>query len=330
MNPAVKLFPSKLSILGLVIIACFLLSGCGLGIKTPEMSEFIEGPDATKVKINTIEAHVKCELKRAVQNIVYIDMDFAERNSLGRRLQWFDSWAAKSTLAISAEEQGSLNPGVSFITPMIPANTYFPQEIMVTTPQSYNLGVGGGLSSTANRQISKDFYYAFSQFLRQDEFQAYSRLRAGGRAPQCNHLDGILIEGDLKLKEWLEDELLSFMTGVSTRPGSTDFVDPPTTSISTKIFFTIKTEVNVTPTWQLVRIAANSDGRSFAGTYRTRFYELDITLGPTVLKEVLEAKSPNGKMVRRQISAPSRDLDDAFLASKIGSAVAAAVRVNNR
>ena len=91
MNPAVKLFPSKLSILGLVIIACFLLSGCGLGIKTPEMSEFIEGPDATKVKINTIEAHVKCELKRAVQNIVYIDMDFAERNTLGRRLQWFDS-----------------------------------------------------------------------------------------------------------------------------------------------------------------------------------------------------------------------------------------------
>ncbi len=311
-----------------LILGAASQSACGLGLKTPDTAEPFEGPDATKVRINAVEAHVKCELRRAVQGIIYTDIVFAEHNApLGRSLRWFEQWGAKASLAVQAEEKGELNPAVSFQTPMIGASTYFPDGTFVPSSQSYALGLGGEFSSLANRRISKDFYLAFNPFLTGPDFEDYVRLRRTRQTPKCDHLDGLLIEGDLKIKEWLEDELLSFMTGVSNRPGSSDSVDSPTTSIETKITFTIKTGASITPTWNLVRIAANSSG-IFAGASRTRVYELDVTLGPTVLAEVEKIKTNRGKLISFKHYVPSPELNSNFFANKIGSDVASSIRAN--
>jgi hypothetical protein len=62
-----------------------------------------------------------------------------------------DTWGVQIALNLAIGEKSSLNPGVTFNTPIIPANVVFPGvKSPISMSQSYNFGIGATLSSESN------------------------------------------------------------------------------------------------------------------------------------------------------------------------------------
>ena len=59
---------------------------------------------------------------------------------------------------------------------------------------------------------------------------------------------------------------------------------PKADTISYEIKFIIVSSGNVTPTWKLVRVSANSGSTPFFSTGRTRTHDLIVTIGPNTIQ----------------------------------------------
>jgi hypothetical protein len=325
----------------LVALALALpLEACGL--RVPEIGEPYES-EATKVnKMNLIKSQVKCELKRAVQEVIWEDRDQAEQNHRSRGLTWLEAWSAKASLTLTAKETTALNPGLSFITPLhngitnfageyVPGVTPLPSIVSTMTPsylpspQSYTMGIGGTASSEADLEHKSEFFYSFSQALTAKEFDEFSALRAKNEDTSCHHRSDILIESDLKIKEWLQGEMLPYMLGNITRPETGDDSVAPISTASTHITFTVITSGNATPAWKLVRVASNQGSLPFLKVDRTRIYDLLITIGQSQLETLPKIKTASGRIIRPVVNSPSKEMSDAHLAVQIGSEVANAL-----
>ena len=186
-------------------------------------------------------------------------------------------------MSVTIDEQTSLNPGVSFRTPMRSAITNFKGEYLapsgsllsamtyplISTPQSYSFGIGGTASSEASVDDSSDFSVLFKPLLTGKNWDDYFRKRSGNQDTSCKNVSNVLIEGDLGLNDWLEDRVLPVMLGN---------VSAPKTSVQRHLFFKVVTNGNIAPTWTLVRVSTPSTPLASAG--RTRTYDLIVTLGP--------------------------------------------------
>jgi hypothetical protein len=264
-----------------VLVASSYVSGCGLQV--PRMGEFYETPTDAGLRLNIIESQIGCQIKEAVQNVFYVDTISAARNNESPKLGWLATWGGQATLSVTIDEQTSLNPGVSFRTPMHSAITNFKGEYLapsgsllstmtyplLSTPQSYSFGIGGTASSEASVDDSSDFSVLFKPLLTGKNWDDYFRKRSGNQDTSCKNISNVLIEGDLGLNDWLEDRLLPVMLGN---------VSAPKTSVQRHLFFKVVTNGNIAPTWTLVRVSTPSTPLASAG--RTRTYDLIVTLGP--------------------------------------------------
>jgi hypothetical protein len=231
-----------------IFIACGLataLGGCGL--YTPEKFLFNKDRlDQARFE-NLIVNNVQCELQKGVQYTLYYFKDNPEQLA---RLQWLKKWGALVQLKITADELSGLSPNVSFMEPL-------------PSMQSFALGLAAAGTAHATRVETISFAVSF-----QDLYKL--------RPDPCDREDGIFIQSDLKIWQFIFDKAV-----IATIPGSVEPYrtrGPPYTVLSDEITFVASIGGSITPTWKLTRVSADTSGTLAAAT-RTKTNDVIITLG---------------------------------------------------
>lgn len=300
----------------LLCLASLSLSACGLSV--PQIGEIWD--DDTGASARTLETKIKekifCELNAAVASINFdndkrISVVGPDPRHPGKQIEEFrkpvpETWGATLTLTFTVEEASGLNPGVTFNTPIIPGQVFFPGGVS-TNPlgQSYGLGVGGTLSSTATRTDKFTFFYKVTDLEHDTPECRRADLDHGGHAPGDAHGSSLLLESNLGIYKWL-DNMAQMRSSIGVSRKSSEQV------YTYDVKFDILSSGGVTPTWSLVRVSTGNAGLPLFGTKRERTHEMLLTFGP--LEE-----GPGGQQQ------PSRLTANDALAAQIGSAVGAAV-----
>ncbi len=255
----------------------FLVGGCGLSV--PEIQEFPNDTVEGQKFVQAIVQNITCEVQDA---IVYVYEQDAIVDPTLSHLKWLNTWGIQIELLLTIDEKGSLGPSVNWL-PFSPATAVF------------NLAGGASLSSDATRTDKMYSYYAVSDLKRLGYCSASSRPNGP-----------FLLENDLKLREWLVDNVTFGATGEVHYPTSTGGPLGQNV-ISHEVKFDILTSANATPTWKFKLVTVNPTG-SFLALSRERTHDLIITLGP------------GGKNMLSPVAA------NAALASDIGVAVTNGVK----
>lgn len=290
--------PCKVICITLVLSATALnLGGC-TGLFVPELQEFYADREQEKFDENIIVAQIKCELHKAVQDTL-AEYSYSGPNS-GNGIDWLRSWGAKVSFGLTVDEKGGLNPGLTFIEPIETKLFKFPTGT-VTAPQSFSFGLGLQASSDATRKETIGFTYAFQDLLKERPIDG-----------PCDNENGVLINSDLKIGEFISNK--AFIAKV---PGTVEAQKPgdsPFTTFTYEATFVVVYGGNVTPTWKLARISANTNA-AFLSLVRTKTDDVTITLGPVV--------SPSTPYAAAILSP---EAENAHLAAQIGQAVANAIQ----
>ena len=221
-------------------------------------------------------------------------------------------------------KKSTFSPGVSFNTPMQTAVASFPGALAPATaltaapgafirnvaasPQQYSLGIGGSLSSDANRIGIVSYYFSVQELL--NDHRACALYRE--RGPDTEAAGSFLIsDSDLKIGDWLEAST-QLGRDVADVKYPTDANGPfKQNVISNHIKFEVVSSGNITPTWKLVRVSANPTGTLF-NTQRDRTHDLLLTFGPTDSKT-------------KQLATPAANT---ALAEQIGISVSNHIQIN--
>jgi hypothetical protein len=250
-----------------------LLAGCGSYV--PDILEFWGAPGATNDKVTKIAGQVVCELRRAVQTVVWKDrVEFRQRPGdppppPQRNLSWFvNTWAVQITLNLIIIENDSLTPGISLNRVLPNAVTTFPHDPPVTTPQSFSLGLSGTASSTATRNDKLNMFYTVKELL-------YGTPSIGRTCTEPPTNGDLFLQSDLKLYDWLSAAILPYRADIVNYANNSTVQN----AITHDVKFQIVTSGSINPQWKLVRFSGNTNPALFA-VGRDRTQELIITFGP--------------------------------------------------
>jgi hypothetical protein len=308
---------------------------CGCGTYVPQIQEIWDSSDVSAVPLEVkIKAQIYCEIRDAVINTkpghplsIRVSRDGKPIDVLP------DSWGVQVTINLTVDETSALNPGLVLNTPMIGATTHFAGGTSVATPQSYNFGLGGTLSSHATRIDKFTFYYAVGDLKKEDVRDSCTKPD-----PQMNREgSSLLLTSDLGIGKWLHDAL--FVLYID--PSSTLFAADSTPKkkqnsktdssanssfkpdvLSYEVKFEIISSGNVTPMWKLVRVSANTGSSPLFSANRDRTHDLTITFGPS--QPAAATAKKGGKKGGTQ--EPTTMAANSHLASEIGLAVANSIK----
>lgn len=327
-----------------VFVALALVqSGCGVSV--PDMPEVWDrtDPEATQHMEMQIKLAILCELREAVHlaRNVHYKIYYDGTNVATKEDQPVpDSWGAQITLSFTVDELSKFSPGISLNTPIHSGVTNFVGETVgatgllasqtfgpLTTPQSYAFGLGGVLSSDANRLDKFETFYTIGDIATVLSENEICHEQPVAQLGPKSTSSPFLVISDLGIKRWLPAavEVSNFLR--SSRQAKNGEGQPlgsagsfASDSISYDIKFIVVTDINVTPVWKLVRVSTPQSPALF-DTSRSRTHELLITIGPGATKTVQTAKGPVTRTV-----APSASAFNSHQAQEIGNAVAAALR----
>ncbi len=276
------------------LVAGALVTSCGTYV--PSIQEFPGDAVDGQLLVKSIVHNINCEITEAVHDIIERDKKLAVANHGKRTAAWFDDWGIQTTLSLTVDEKGAVNPTVNWLPPS-PAGAIF------------NLAAGGTLSSEGVRIDKLNSYNTVKQFL----------------ANQCSQRpDGLwMLSSDLKLREWIIYVISAAASDEISIPA--DANGPwKANVISHEVKFIVSSSGSVTPGWKLTRVSVNQTGSLLAAS-RDRTHDLTITLGPADKSQTVQILR-DGRTVRVVATQPSRQAADAHLASQIGSSVADGVR----
>jgi hypothetical protein len=249
-----------------LLLTAMSTSLCGCGIYTPllEPGEDIPENHVTGALVNKIVQHVKRELGRA---ILY-EISYDKKNTAPgpRNFQWLDTSAGTVTLTMIVDERSSLAPGAVWTGPLATVDK---------VAQSVSVGFGGSAAADATRKQQVDFTFDVQKdFINNPFFQAYNS--PDNLKGTCGEAGGILIEGDLRIHEWLDSALFAHNI-----PGGVGGVDPGRPDVLTDdITFVVTFNGSATPSWKLLRWSVNPNSPLVSAT-RARTNEALIALGPS-------------------------------------------------
>lgn len=169
-------------------------------------------------------------------------------------------WSVQLTLDLQVDETGALNPSVTFINPM-------------SASQSFGLGLGGVLSSQGTHEDKFGTYWNLDKLT--------GKVGNGCDPATLNeHGSSLLLESDLRIKEWLLDALANENALPSSQmtKGESYFKQD---YLSYHVRFIVISSGGVSPTWKLTRIASGTGPLPLVSASRTRTHDLLITFGPT-------------------------------------------------
>jgi hypothetical protein len=286
---------------------CLCVVGCGLTV--PNVAEVWDAdkpadsrgpriPAAAQIEFE-VKKHIFCELGDAVK---YVNLNFPVSSGPSpNKLKPLakgplpPDWISQISLSFQVDESSALNPGVSLNTVLPNALKVFGPGSSVSTSQSRAVGLGGTLSSTATRIDKFDPSWTIAYLMVPngpnsvciDGNDPFTKI---GWAPDTS--SPFILEGNLGIKDWLTGAIItdlliasqtgstggsgkSAASGSGTGGGGSQKVD----TISYEVKFIVVSTGNVTPTWKLERISANTTGTLFSAG-RTRTHDLIITIGP--------------------------------------------------
>lgn len=254
----------KISTLSSIMLA-ISLSGCGT--KTPLINNTDE-PHASAFLVNRIINHVKCEMRHAIRYVVWYDTKNAsEQPDRKRRIAWIDGWGAKLSIKLVIKEKSSTSPSLSLVQPL-ENGVYRLSSGLVSSAQSFTLGLGGSASAESTRTVNLEFFYDFaSEYLGRD-FDPRT-------PPQKCITPGVTFEdGDLRLAEFVDMATFPFFI-----PGNVSAKPPSATS--QQISFVTAIDGNVTPTWKFVRVTSSGGAPGLFAASRSDTSDLIVSIGPT-------------------------------------------------
>jgi hypothetical protein len=271
-----------------IALATAGLAGCGLSvpsIQEPWDSE-VRAPDGAIISATAqiefeIKKRIYCDLREAVIAVQRVPVTDPKGKVL-QKGQIPAKWGASVAIMLVVDESVALSPGVSFNEVMPNAINKFGSATPVTTAQSFSLGFGATLSSTASRTDKFNPYYTVADL--SIPFPKNSSCLPGndpfrklGLTPASS--SPFILESDLGIKDWLSGATFVNNLIQSDQGASAAGSGPKVDTISYEIKFVIVSNGNVTPTWKLVKFAANTSTPLFS-TGRTRTHDLIITIGP--------------------------------------------------
>jgi hypothetical protein len=276
----------------LVISIALTLGGCGTYV--PEIQEIPGNQADSELLVNAIVGSIRCELKDAVAYIINYDAELASdpQHPQPRQADWLLSWGAQLQISLTEDEQSTLSP----------SGLWSPMKI-------FFLALGGTLSSEATRINTVNYYNTISDIYGKGDYCPQSDIAERSKP---HPMGSLLIQSDLKLKEWLTDVVLARGThGIDFSPSSTPFAK---NAITHQVTFKVLTSGNITPMWKLVDATINPSGTLFAAS-RTRTHDLLITLGPNV------QTLPNALGQTTNSLGANTPAAGTFLAAQIGLAI---------
>jgi hypothetical protein len=299
--------------------AALCVSGCGTYV--PELQEFYQSKVDARLRVATLVEHLECEVVRGVQSVLLADEDLAsERRKYGLSqptvLDWLKKWAAQITLTLTVEEKSALNPSLTLnrYFPTIPVFPDYKMPNPVNASRVFNLGLAAAFSTDATRKETLSLYLDLSKFTDTSHLKLARQLRGESQdLPNCNTMNGILIDSDLKFRDWLYD--VTVPAAVEKGPYSGyagELTQEETVAkkdvLSHEVTFVIIYGGNATPAWKLVNISSNQGSTPFLSAQRTNTQDAIITLGP------------------KQGETLSTAAQNTILASQIGISVANALK----
>jgi len=257
---------ANVAFLGVLFLA--LLGGCGL--YTPDKDPFSSdkptefGTTSQGNYETSIVNHVTCEIAQGL----------AEAKRLN--LPWLDEWGTTVTQTINVEDQTGVAPGITAVTPF--KNVIFPFPASsggnVTSPQSFSMSIGGTASANALRTETIQYTFRNTDILR------YTN------PDTCmSQQPGVMIDGDLKIREFIYDKATIAALGNASLvgEGNQPWQRPVFNTFTEEITFVAAYGGTFTPTWKLARLTANTSSNLLI-SQRTNTNDLIITLGPLASK----------------------------------------------
>jgi hypothetical protein len=270
---------------GAVAVA-LLLSGCGTYV--PDIQDFPATQAQGETLVKAIVTSINCEIGNAVKSVIDKDKEGAKVNGF-RSAAWLEHWGAQITLTLTTEEKSTLNPTATWL-PVSPLTSIF------------TLAGSATVSSDATRTETLNYFYTVPQL--------YHRLACTPGVQPPVPATSLLIQSDLKLKDWLFAQLAPVGTGEVAFPTSPDNVFGQKV-LTHEVKFEVMTTGGLNPAWTLVRANINQSGTLLAAQ-RDRIHDLLVTFGP------IDPTQKNGALI---IAA-----SDTHLASQIGLAVATSLK----
>lgn len=284
-----------------------LLSGCGTVV--PDIQEFWGTPNDASEKVEQISSQVVCELRRAVQKVLWEDKhrnvvvsaDPLAPQPHFQHLDWFEhTWGVQVTLNLNIAENSGVSPGISFVKNF-------------NSAESFTAGLGASLTSTATRTDKLNMFFTvegLAKGYKPVNLPCIDRQQANAT---------LFLESDLKLYDWLHAALLPNFTNIVAYQSSTSSANV----IQHEVKFEIVSNGNVTPSWKLVTLTANTSG-TFLSAGRDRTQDLTITFGPLAQYNIVSSKSHSHMTAHNlELATPA---ENAHLAAEIGLAVSQALK----
>ena len=240
--------------------ACFALSAGGC-VNVPSIEH-------NRIAISEVVERVKCDLADALPDPY--------------KYPWMASWVVKVDLTLIINEQSGLTPTVSFID--LRPSSFVPGVGNIA--QSFILGASAGATATAVRTDSLSFSLSLVE------------LRYKRQEQACRFENGIGLDGDLGLKEWIASALepvdrqvltVGYHPRLSSPKGGYDKLprrppppppgnDPPIDSISHQIQFLVGLSGSISPNFTLVKFRGPATSGSLASASRVRTHTLSIVM----------------------------------------------------
>ena len=249
------------------------LAGCGT--YTPDKDPFSSdappwegGPTSQGKYENDIVIHVVCEIGQGLRQ--------AQRLNLPRIV---NEWGTTVTQSITVEDQTGLAPGITATTPLHNRIFTFLTGGNVTASQLFSLSFGGTASANALRTETIQYTMRNNDILANTDPD-----------PDCKN-SGVMIDGDLKIREFIYDKAQIWALNNANLVGSGPlaYQANPFNTFTEEITFVASYGGTFTPTWKLARISANTSSNLLIGQ-RTNTNDLIITLGPVKINKDKQGK----------------------------------------
>lgn len=237
------------------LIGAVSLSGCGTYV--PDIQDFPATRAQGAVLVNAIVTSIHCEVAKAVKYVIDQDRIAATYNGGRRSAAWLEHWGAQITLTLTTEEKSTLNPTATW-TPVSPLTSVFTLAGTATA------------SADATRTETLNFYNTVPELYRR------APCAAGVQPPIP--ATSLLIQSDLKLRDWLVAQLAPVGTSEVNQPVSSGNVFGQKV-LTHEVKFEVITTGGINPAWTLTRATVGQNGTLLTGL-RDRTHDLLITLGP--------------------------------------------------
>lgn len=243
--------------LSLIALVAMIVAGCGT--RVPDLTEFPAEPGDAALLVKAITDSIHCEIKNSVQAVISQDQELGRRHNQPRTAPWLDSWGVAGLLKLIIIEKSTTNPSVMWT----------PNPVT----KLFSLFSDLNLSAQATQVQTLNFFYSVADLAYRE---APCAVVNGEYAQVGPHPAGsLMINSDLKVREWLAGQVLLVGTGAAQLSLQKD-------ALTYQVDFQIVSSVDINPIWHLTRISVNSSGTLLSGR-RDRTNSLILTFGPADL-----------------------------------------------